>query len=80
MSMSVYVYGLADAEKRQKAKEARDTLNILGLEYPSKLDDIIEDSIDLKHKNFVEGSQDIYEIDVKDIPDNATKIRFVIDY
>lgn len=80
MSMSTHIQGIADSAKLEKAKTARDTLNELGLDYPSELDDIIEDSIEIPFKKVPSDYQDIWEIDLKDIPSNVTKIRFINSY
>lgn len=80
MSMSTYIHGIADAAKLQRAVEARKTLNELGLEYPDELDDIIEDSIAIPYTKVPDEYNDVWEIDVKDIPKNVTKIRFINSY
>ena len=80
MSMSTYIHGIADADKLERAVAARNTLNELGLDYPSELDDIIEDSISIPYKKIPDEYSDIWEIDVKEIPSNVTKIRFINNY
>lgn len=45
MSMCVNIYGVPDIDRVNKAKEARDIMNSLGIKYPEELDDIIESEI-----------------------------------
>lgn len=80
MSMSTYIYGIADKEKIEKAIQARNTMNELGLEYPSKLDEIIDDTIPIPTQKIPDEYSDIWEIDLKDIPKNVKKIRFENSY
>lgn len=80
MSMSTHIYGIADREKLERAKQARDTLVGLGLDYPAELDDIIEDNIEIHVTKVPDKYSDVWEIDLKDIPENVTKIRFENNY
>lgn len=80
MSMSTYIHGIADSEKLERAKQARKTLIDLGLDYPSELDDIVEDTISIPVTKVPDEFNDIWELDVKDIPTNVTKIRFINSY
>lgn len=80
MSMSRYIRGIADAEKIEKAKQAKKTMQSLGLDYPCELDDICESNIDIPNKEFTDEYEDIIEINVKDIPKEVTKIQFIISY
>ena len=80
MSMLRYIRGIADAEKIEKAKQAKKTMQSLGLDYPCELDDICESNIEIPNKEFTNEYEDIIEINVKDIPKEVTKIQFIISY
>lgn len=80
MSMSTYILGVVNKDRLEKAIQARKTLQEFGLEYPDELDDIIEDSIDIPFEKVPDDCEDIFEVDVKRIPKNVEKIRFIVSY
>lgn len=80
MSMSTFIYGIIDKEKLEKAIQSRETLVKLGLDYPDELDNIIEKHIKIPLTKIPNEHSDIWEIDLKDIPENVTKIRFEQSY
>ena len=80
MSLDIRVYGVSDSDKIDKAREAKDILNKLGIDYPEELDDIIESEIEvpvtLMESEYSEG----YAVNVKDIPNNIETLIFKVDY
>lgn len=80
MSMCVNIYGVPDIDRVNKAKEARDIMNSLGIKYPEELDDIIESEIKIPITKINSEWSDGYAISVKDIPDNVSAIVFSVSY
>ena len=80
MSMSTHILGIADKDKLERATQARKTLQEFGLEYPCELDNIIEDAIKIPVEKIPSDYEDIFEVDVKSIPKNVEKIRFIVSY
>lgn len=80
MSMSTNIYGIVDRNKLDKAIIAKEALNELGVEYPDELDNIIDDHVKLPVTAIPDKYSDVWEIDLKDIPKNVTKIRFENNY
>ena len=80
MSMCVNIYGVPNIDRVNKAKEARDIMNNLGIKYPKELDDIIESEIKIPITKINSEWSDDYAVSVKDIPDNVSAIVFSFSY
>lgn len=81
MSMFSYIQGIVNPERIEEAKHARAILQKLNLECPEELEDIIEETKEIKYVLIPsDNDKDIFEIDVKDIPEDVTKIRFINSY
>lgn len=80
MSMSAYIRVIPDADKRDKAIETINNLELLGLKIPDELYDLKDADIDMLKTQYNTDYEEIIEIDVKDIPKEAEKIQFVISY
>lgn len=80
MSICVNIYGVPDIDRVNKAKEARDIMNNLGIKYPKELDDIIESEIKIPITKINSEWSDDYAVSVKDIPDNVSAIVFSVSY
>lgn len=80
MSMCVNIYGVPNIDRVNKAKEARDIMNNLGIKYPKELDDIIESEIKIPITKINSEWSDDYAVSVKDIPDNVSAIVFSVSY
>lgn len=82
MSMHISIHGVPDNDRvnKAKAKEARDIMNSLGIEYPEELDNIIESEIEVPVTKVNSQYADDYAINVKDIPENVSTIVFSVNY
>ena len=80
MSMHISIHGVPDNDRVNKAKEARDIMNSLGIEYPEELDNIIESEIEVPVTKVNSQYADDYAINVKDIPENVSTIVFSVNY
>ena len=80
MSICVNIYGVPNIDRVNKAKEARDIMNNLGIKYPKELDDIIESEIKIPITKINSEWSDDYAVSVKDIPDNVSAIVFSFSY
>lgn len=80
MSTVVHIKGISKADALEKANKARDLMNELGLEYPEELDEIADSYIDIKYKEVEDKYDSIYEVDLKKLPNNVEKIRFIISW
>ena len=80
MSMSKYIKGIADSKRVELAEQAKVNCESLGIDVPSKVYEILEDRIEIPHKEFNTDYEEIIEIDVKDIPKEVEKIQFIISY
>lgn len=80
MSMHISIHGVPDNDRVNKAKEARDIMNSLGIEYPEELDNIIESEIEVPVTKINSEWSDDYAVSVKDIPDNVSAIVFSFSY
>lgn len=82
MSMSKFIRLIPNAERRDKAIETIENLELLGLktEIPDELYDIRDNDIPIIKTEYSTDYEEIIEIDVKNIPKEAEKIQFVISY
>lgn len=80
MSTVVHIKGISKADALEKANKARDLMNELGLEYPEELDEIADNYIDIKYEEVEDKYDSIYEVNLKKLPNNVEKIRFIISW
>lgn len=80
MSMFSYVKGIIDIEQIEKAQKAKELLLELNVDIPEEVYEIIETSVSIPVNRTTTDSEEIYEIDVKNIPEKVTKIRFINSY
>ena len=81
MSMSIYIHGVRDKEKIEKAEIIRQYSKELGISYNSEIDDIVEDYVDLPIKNYQSnGNEVIHEINIDEIPKDVKVIQIVESY
>ena len=82
MSMSKFIRLIPNAERRDKAIETIENLELLGLktEIPDELYEIRDNDIPIITTEYSTDYEEIIEINVEDIPKEAEKIQFVISY
>ena len=91
MGMSTFVKGFRPPDKKWKEmKAAYDACTEAGVEVPEKVEKFfnycppnengIEVDLDKIVKEAHEDSREIFELRVKDIPDNVTVIQFINSY
>ena len=80
MSMCTYVKGIINVEQIEKAQKVKELLLELDIDVPSEIWDIIETSVSIPVEKITTDSEEIYEIEIKEIPENVTKIRFINSY